>query len=104
MYCVFCSAVAEELHHPTATLAGRHLDPFFTVPVCSRCHHAEHRAWRHAGLDTEDRPPALLRLRRLTWLATYLGDLDQAPGFGPASWQGLVGCLRAVLAELEATG
>jgi hypothetical protein len=101
MRCVFCGETADELHHITARYRGLYLDPQFVVPLCAGCHHGETRAWRHAGLDAEDGLPTVLRLRRLCWLATRLGDLDQAPTLDLGFWRAAGDCLRAVLGALE---
>lgn len=98
--CLFCGAPAAERHHPTAQLTGSssYLDASFTVPVCIRCHHAEHAVWRQIGLD-EIESPLLARLCRTTWLVGRLADLEcPAP---PDVVRGLHGCLVAVLVEVQ---
>jgi hypothetical protein len=94
--CLFCDTPARDWHHPTGRLDGRYLDLRFTVGLCRSCHLDDHRLARHAGLD-EPAPAAILRLRRLIWLAARLGDLDRPSTLPAPFFAGLAGSLRAVL-------
>ncbi|MHB1582504.1 MAG: hypothetical protein ACYCU7_16205 [Acidimicrobiales bacterium] len=75
--CLYCGRPAQELHHFTASLAGRtdHLDPQATIPLCVPCHKAEHAAWRTpaVGLAQVDHP-LVARLGRTTWTLGRLAD------------------------------
>jgi len=74
--CVYCPRPAKEAHHFTAALAGHdeRLDPRATIPLCLRCHKAEHAAWRAVGLDSFDHP-LLARTFRVTWTLGRLAAL-----------------------------
>ncbi len=78
MTCAYCARPAEELHHFTASLAGEelHLDPEATIPLCVRCHKAEHAAWRATGLDTFSHP-LLARACRVTWTVGRLAEVHR---------------------------
>lgn len=75
--CLYCGRPAEERHHFTASLRGQldYLDPQATIPLCVRCHKAEHAAWRAAGLAAFD-DPLLARVCRVTWTVGRLVGRD----------------------------
>jgi len=79
--CLFCGLPAEELHHWTASLTpdGPYLDPAATVPLCIRCHHAEHGAWRELGME-RFADPLEARQVRLSWLWQRLSDIAEHTG------------------------
>jgi hypothetical protein len=71
---------------------GPHLDPGFWVPLCRRCHYAEHAGWCDAGLDVIC-DPVLARLHRTSWIFGRLADLGCPVTFGCPTLRGLQGSL-----------
>lgn len=95
--CALCGRVAEHQHHPTARhRRGPYLDAALVVPLCGRCHSAEHVALRRAGLgETASGCELSLRLGRLGHFVHRLS----AQGRGLSLEAGPTAALGTLLAE-----
>jgi len=99
--CVRCGQLGSVEHdHPTGTIAGRHLHPAFTVPLCPQCHRGRSLVDKRAGIEGGNAYSPLLIIRRLAawsgWLATGTGPLV----FDPIAFRNLAQVLELVAREL----
>jgi len=90
-----------EFDHPTGTVAGRHLHPAFTVPLCPGCHRGKSLVDKRARIEGGNTYSPRLVIRRLAawsgWLATGTGPLI----FDPIAFRNLAEVLQAIAQEMS---
>jgi len=99
--CVRCGQLGSVEHdHPTGTIAGRHLHPAFTVPLCQPCHRGRSLVDKRCGIEGGTTCSPVLVIRRLAawsgWLATGTGPLV----FDPIAFRNLAQVLQALAQEV----
>lgn len=99
--CTRCGSLdSVEQDHPTGTIAGRHLHPAFTVPLCQPCHRGRSLVDKRCGIEGGNSYSPLLVVRRLAawsgWLATGTGPLI----FDPVAFRNLAQVLETVAEEV----
>ena len=91
-----------EFDHPTGTVAGRHLHPAFTIPLCQPCHRGRSLVDKRCGIEGGNSYSTLLIIRRLaawsSWLATGNGPLT----FDPIAFRNLAEVLESIAQEMTA--
>lgn len=103
--CLRCGAVGPvEGDHPTGTVKGRHLHPWFVVPMCWPCHRLRSLIDQRLGIEGAQAASPGLVVRRLGAWAGCLAAFQGPVTFPTEVLAALARVLEGVADELAEEG